>query len=155
MTAVSHDLISVLHAKQADPARAEKLQLYGQFVGDWEATIIAHAQDDTRHETSGEIHFGWILQGRALQDVWMIPRLAERANAAAFPVAGNWYGTTLRIYDPKIDAWRMDRSRDQFVSAADRPGARQRHCPGRGNRNRRAVAVELYGNPTRFISLVR
>jgi len=53
------------------------------------------------------IHFGWILQGRAVQDVWMIPRLEDRAKAPASPAAGNWYGTTLRVYDPEIDAWRI------------------------------------------------
>jgi hypothetical protein len=60
-----------------------------------------------RHESSGEIHFGWVQEGRAIQDVWMIPRLADRSNAEPFPVAGNWYGTTLRIYDPTIEAWRI------------------------------------------------
>ena len=63
--------------------------------------------DGARHEGSGEIHFGWILEGRAIQDVWMIPRLAERPNAPPFPVAGNWFGTTIRVYDPDIDAWRI------------------------------------------------
>jgi hypothetical protein len=124
MTAYSHDLISVLHARQAAPDRAEKLQLYGQFVGDWDATVVAHAQDGTRHESNGEIHFGWILHGRALQDVWMIPRLEERANAAAFPVAGNWYGTTLRVYDPTIDAWRIywiDPATNSFRQQIGRP----------------------------------
>ena len=44
----------------------------------------------------GEIHFGWVLQGRAIQDVWILP--------------GIFYGTTLRIYDPGLKAWHILRS---------------------------------------------
>src|SRR5712671_4829283 len=44
---------------------------------------------------------------RAMKDVWMIPRLAERPNAPPFPVAGNWFGTTIGVYDPDFDAWRI------------------------------------------------
>jgi hypothetical protein len=103
----SNELISVLHAEKPAPDRADKLQLYATFIGDWDAKIITHAPDGARHEGSGEIHFGWILEGRAIQDVWMIPRLAERPNAPPLPVAGNWFGTTIRVYDPTIDAWRI------------------------------------------------
>jgi hypothetical protein len=107
MNISSDELISVLHAEKPAPDRAEKLQLYGRFIGHWDAKIIVHAADGVSHQGSGEIHFGWILEGRAIQDVWMIPRLSERPNAPPLPVAGNWYGTTLRIYDPNIDAWRI------------------------------------------------
>jgi hypothetical protein len=106
MTASSNQLISVLHAANPASDRAEKLQLYGRFIGDWEAKIVAHGPAGVRHEGSGEIHFGWVLEGRAIQDVWMIPRLNERPYVQALPVAGNWYGTTIRAYDPSIDAWR-------------------------------------------------
>ena len=74
----SRTFITVLHADAPAVDRAEKLALYGQFVGDWETDIITHAPDGARHEGRGEIHFGWVLQGRAIQDVWMIPRLRDR-----------------------------------------------------------------------------
>ena len=104
---IANDFRAVLHAEGPDPARAEALELYGRFVGSWDADITTHSADGLSHHATGEIHFGWVLQGRAIQDVWMIPRLADRSTAPAFPVAGHWYGTTLRIYDPTIDAWRI------------------------------------------------
>ena len=101
-------LDQVLMAGGPAPERADKLALYGQFVGDWDADIVTYTPDGHRHEGQGEIHFGWILQGRAIQDVWMIPRLKDRkADSPPMPVAGNWYGTTIRVYDPTIDAWRI------------------------------------------------
>lgn len=104
----SSGLIAALHADGPAPDRAEALQLYGQFIGDWDAEIVTHAPDGTRHRGEGEIHFGWVLEGRAIQDVWMIPRRKDRrADAPALPVAGNWYGTTLRIYDAALGAWRI------------------------------------------------
>jgi hypothetical protein len=103
----THDLISVLHASAPAPDRADKLQLYGRFIGDWNSRVVRHEADGARREADGEIHFGWILQGRAVQDVWMIPRSEQGANTAALPAVGNWYGTTLRVYDPAIDAWRI------------------------------------------------
>ena len=124
MNASSTELISILHADKPATDRAEKLQLYGRFIGDWDARVITHAADGARHEASGEIHFGWILQGRGIQDVWMTPRLAERANASPLPVAGNWYGTTLRIYDPNLDAWRIywiDPATNSFRQQIGRP----------------------------------
>lgn len=108
MTVDARTFVNVLHADGPDTERAGKLGLYGQFVGDWETDIITHAPDGARHRGQGEIHFGWVLQGRAIQDVWMIPRLDDRRpDAPIMPVAGNWYGTTLRVYDPQLDAWRI------------------------------------------------
>ncbi|MCP3372883.1 hypothetical protein [Bradyrhizobium cajani] len=98
------DFARLLHADGPNPEHAAALQLYGRFVGDWQAEITAHRPDGARHTAPGGIHFGWVLEGRAVQDVWIIPR---PAGGPAFPIAGNWYGTTLRVYDPTIDAWRI------------------------------------------------
>src|SRR5262245_55975957 len=101
MTDYAIDFPAALHATAPAPDRAGPLQLYGQFIGDWDAEIIAHAPDGKLHRAPGEIHFGWVLQGRAVQDVWMIPA------PPPFPIGGNWYGSTIRSYDPTIDAWRI------------------------------------------------
>jgi hypothetical protein len=100
--------LDVLHADGPVGERAEQMALYGQFIGSWDTDVVSYEPDGTQHSGRGEIHFGWVLEGRAIQDVWMIPRRAERrADMPAMPVAGNWYGTTLRVYDPGIDAWHI------------------------------------------------
>jgi hypothetical protein len=98
----------VLHASGPDAARAAKLALYAWLVGRWDLDVTTFLEDGAVHHGHGEIHAGWILQGRAIQDVWMIPRLRDRRpGIESLPGAGNWYGTTLRIFDPELDAWRI------------------------------------------------
>jgi hypothetical protein len=105
----SDTFIDILHSTAPASDRADKLGLYGFLVGSWETTVIAHEESGITHTNRGEIHAGWVLEGRALQDVWMLPRRAERQPDAPrpLPVTGDWYGTTLRIYDPGLDAWHI------------------------------------------------
>jgi hypothetical protein len=106
--AIDSSFAQVLHADGPDQERATQLALYSWFVGRWDMDVTTFLEDGSTHRGHGEIHVGWVLQGRAIQDVWMIPRLRDRtAGAELLPGAGNWYGTTLRIYDPAIDAWRI------------------------------------------------
>lgn len=56
-------------------------------------------------KTLGEWHFGWILQGRAIQDVWTAYRPgAPRGDPSA--ILG--YGTTVRAYDAESDTWHVN-----------------------------------------------
>src|SRR5262245_54954186 len=98
----------LLHAPKPDADRKAKLALYGWLVGQWDFDVSTIAEDGSTHSGHGEIHAGWVLEGRAIQDMWMIPRLVDRKpDITQMPGAGNWYGTTLRIYDPQLDAWRI------------------------------------------------
>ncbi len=98
----------VLHADGPDAERADKLALFAWLVGNWEMDVETFLEDGSMQRGQGEIHAGWVLEGRAIQDVWMIPRLRERRPGIdQLPGAGNWYGTTLRIYDPDLDAWQI------------------------------------------------
>lgn len=73
--------------------RADKMGLYSWLVGDWTMDAVMHAPDGETHQRHGEISFAWALEGRAILDVWMLPDF--------------FYGSTLRVYDPGIDAWHI------------------------------------------------
>ncbi len=65
-------LIKGLEADGPDPNLKEKLMLFGQFVGDWDIVEARYTQaDGTEVKMKGEVHFGWILGGTAIQDVWI------------------------------------------------------------------------------------
>ena len=75
---------------------------YGRFVGSWSGTVVHH--DAGGLEVGIEVHFAWALEGRAVQDVWITPPRGERGQTG-LPPGADWYGTTLRVYDPKKDRW--------------------------------------------------
>ena len=84
---------------EAPPAeRADDMGLYGWLIGSWEMDTIRHLDGGGIEESTGEIHFGWVLEGRAIQDLWIRPRR---------PAPSTMYGTTLRVFDPGIDGWHI------------------------------------------------
>jgi len=83
----------------------DKMMMYGRIVGDWRVEYRAYSADEKKQPTiTGEWHFGWALEGRAVADVWIMPGRLERQKPGA--PKGEW-GTTIRYYDPKIDAWHI------------------------------------------------
>ena len=96
--------LDVLAAQSPLAEHAEELQLFGQLVGSWDIEATYFKPDGSRRGARrGEWHFGWALQGRAIQDVIISPPL-DKIDAGA-PVAE--YGTTVRFYDPRLDAWQV------------------------------------------------
>jgi hypothetical protein len=87
--------------------RGGSSDLYDGLIGDWDAEVVDHLPDGTDRRQSAEVHFAWVLEGRAIQDVWIAPRREERAAPGGATAAGNRYGTTLRIYDAAGDVWRV------------------------------------------------
>lgn len=85
--------------------RADKMSLYGWMIGDWEMDYTYHLPDGSKRTGTGSIHSGWALQGCAIQDVWRIP--GPHPDGPDDPAKSLMYGTTLRVYDPAIDAWHI------------------------------------------------
>jgi hypothetical protein len=99
-------MLSVLHAEGPASDIKTQMKLYGQFVGSWEGRVIVYRADGSQQEKSCEVHFGWVLEGRAIQDVWIAPARKNRQDPNR-STKGDLYGTTLRVYDPKNDLWHI------------------------------------------------
>jgi hypothetical protein len=85
-----------LVADGPDAEYADALNLFGQFIGSWDFTWRDVAGPETTG--TGEWHFGWVLQGRAVQDVW----IAYNADGSLYE-----YGTTIRCYNPLTGTWNV------------------------------------------------
>lgn len=97
-------LCNALHAPGPNAIHREELMQFGRFVGSWNLDVIYYNEGgEISRRTPGEWHFGWVLEGRAIQDVWIVPPRSQRPRDGAPP---GEYGMTLRLYDDSIGAWR-------------------------------------------------
>lgn len=82
----------------------EKLNLFGQFVGDWNFEGVFAKGTPNEWRVPGEWLFSWILDGTAVQDVFICP---SREEIKLNPNPDAEYGTTVRFYDPVTDTWNV------------------------------------------------
>lgn len=109
MTAVSAPesigFLSALTCNERAPEVPASSDIYGWLLGSWFVDVFDHLPDGTVRQSDGEVHFARVLEGRAIQDVWIVPRITSRSSALS--QRGNRYGTTLRVWDPTLQAWRI------------------------------------------------
>lgn len=106
MTEQHENLQSVLAARGRSPEIPEADDVYGWLAGSWKLTVLHYrAQNVSDLDLEGEAHFGWVLEGRAIQDVWIMPRRTIRT--PGIDKVNNMFGTTLRVWDDAIRAWRI------------------------------------------------
>jgi len=102
-----HTASPMIEALQADgpfPEYADKLMLFGRLVGSWDIEgRFFDEQGNVVREATGEWHFGWVLEGRVIQDVIISPSREGRRPGQQSTA----YDTAIRAYDPGIDAWRV------------------------------------------------
>jgi hypothetical protein len=94
----------VLDGPGAEPHPAGDHDLYGWLVGVWDAEVRDVLPDGTTLVQAGEWHVARVLEGRAVQDVWIVP---PRGNRNGSPGMGNRYGTSLRYRDPRTGEWHV------------------------------------------------
>ncbi len=84
------------------PIIPDDRDLFGQFVGEWDLDWYEGKREDAKRYVKGEWIFSWVLDGTAVQDVFICPSRAERLTN---PQPDGEYGTTIRFYNPNTGAW--------------------------------------------------
>jgi hypothetical protein len=106
MREIRFPMLDALSANGPAPGIEDQMMLYGRFVGSWTGRVFVHGADGGTREASCEVHFGWVLEGRAIQDVWIAPARKDRRDPGRLP-EDNLFGTTLRVYDPENGLWNI------------------------------------------------
>ena len=93
------DMVKVLAAAGPHPSLEPRADLFGRFVGTWDADYSFIAEDGSIRHRRGEVLFGWVLDGHALQDIFL-----------GYPESGSEERrmvTGLRWVDPKSGRWTL------------------------------------------------
>ncbi len=101
-----HAFLSALAAPGPSPALGDAAKDQDWLVGSWDAEVIDYREGAPPIEQHGVWHFAWILEGRALGDVWIVPPPGERTPGEP-PGPANRYGLSVRSYDPENGVWRL------------------------------------------------
>ena len=94
----------LLHAEGPHPGREDELMLFGRFVGAWDMDVrYFDKAGGVMFHGPAQWSFGWILDGRAIQDVLVFE------SGGGLGAAGDerGMGTTLRFYDSREGVWRV------------------------------------------------
>ena len=92
-------MTAALSASSSHPSLGDDAKAFDRLVGTWDCDYGFYAQDGSVSHVPGELKFGWILDGRAIQDIWI-----------AYPQTGSKersIGTSVRFFDNKTKLWRV------------------------------------------------
>lgn len=80
----------------------EEDNFFGTLIGEWDFEWVDNHGTEKERHIKGEWIFSWVLEGTAIQDLFICPSREERRKHNQ-PDAE--YGTTIRFYNPKSRQW--------------------------------------------------
>jgi len=91
------DMVTALQARGPNPTFGDQAKVYDRLVGTWEVEYTDFSKDGKSTHRSGEFIVGWVMDGRAIQDFWIVYPSGARKEREVY--------TDLRYYDPKSRTW--------------------------------------------------
>jgi hypothetical protein len=106
MTKIQQGFLDGLVSSRRAAELADVDDLFGFLIGSWNLETVLYDSKGQTQRSRGEVHASWVLEGRAMQDLFIFPRRADRASGV--PAQGDRYASTIRTYDRTLQAWRVD-----------------------------------------------
>ena len=97
-----NDFINALCSNTRNERIPEEYDFFGCLIGEWNIMWNDHLGDAEPRKVKGEWIFSRVLDGTAVQDLFIVPSREERLINKQ-PDAE--YGTTLRIFNSETMAW--------------------------------------------------
>ena len=94
----SLDMVTVLRAASPSPALGDHANVMARLVGSWDVEYTDFRKDGTTLHRTGRLLFGWVVDGRVMQDVWIVDPWGSHADREVY--------TDLFYFDPKAATWR-------------------------------------------------
>lgn len=91
------DLTTALEATSPHPALRDQAQVLDRIVGTWDVQYTDFAKDGTAIHRTGEFIVGWIMDGQAVQDLWIVNPSGTRKEREVY--------TDLHWFDAKSRTW--------------------------------------------------
>jgi len=110
-------MIQVLGSQNPNALLGDEARTFDQLVGTWDAEFGFHRPDGTVLHKKGELHFGWVMDGTAIQDLW-IGYPAEAGKERSI-------GTTFRFFDSQAKQWRIVFINPRFNYVVTAQGGRE------------------------------
>lgn len=96
------EFITALCSNARNERIPEEYDFFGGLTGGWDIVWNDHLEEAEPRRVKGEWIFSRVLDGTAVQDLFIVPSREERLHDKQ-PDAE--YGTTIRIFNPKTMVW--------------------------------------------------
>jgi hypothetical protein len=104
------DMITALRAMGPYPGLGDQAALFDRLIGTWDVEYTDFSTNGKITHRSGQFIVGWIMDGRVLQDFWIVDPSGTRRDREVY--------TDLRYYDPKSGTWPSTFIDPEHTSAA-------------------------------------
>jgi hypothetical protein len=91
------DMVTALKALGPHPSLGDQAEDFARLVGTWNVEYNDFSKEGKVTHRSGEFIVGWVMDGRVVQDVWIVYPSGAGKDREVY--------TDLRYYDPKSRTW--------------------------------------------------
>jgi hypothetical protein len=96
-------MISALASANPHPSLGNEARTFDRLVGTWDCDFGFYLDDGSVRHKRGELLLGWILDGRAVQDVW----ITYPEDGTVDGTKDRTIGTSVRFFDTALKQWRV------------------------------------------------